>query len=216
MDKLEQLLVDYSPQAVLRKLEGDTIREDRGYYRDTEKIRGKLVDYIRAPRDPLDYLIEQEEKQELLALVQKVYAELPQELSEVFFLCVIKGNPNVYVSDFLGVSERTVKRRLDKVYDVLKKHASEVTVDNHESTLEAHAPRDFIRYASEFYKDYYEGRVNRQGNYITHCRIQWYFDEVFGDDKTCCGMCEKCSNGVMRKRRMLKEHRVSETNRRDK
>lgn len=204
LDKLEQLLVDNSPQVCVRKLEGDTIRENRNYYRDTEKIRGKLVDYIRSPRDPLDYIVEQEEKQEILALVQKIYRELPRELSEVFQRVVICGNTKQYASGFLGVSLRTVKRRLDRLQEELVKYRSELTIDTHESTLEAKAPRDFIRYACEFYKDYYEGKVNRQGNYITHCRIQRYFDGAFGDDKTTCGMCDKCSNGFMRKRRDCK------------
>jgi len=204
LDKLEQLLVDNSPQVLLRKLEGDTIREDRRYYRDTERIRGKLTDYIKVPRDPLDYLVEQEEKQEILAVVQKIYRELPQELSEVFQLMVIKGYTKQAASDFLGVSLATVYRRLDRLQEELKKYRSELTIETHESTLEAKAPRDFIRYACEFYKDYYEGKVNRQGNYITHCRIQRYFDESFGDDKTTCGMCDKCSNGFMRKRRDCK------------
>jgi hypothetical protein len=189
---------------LLRKLEGDAIREDRRYYRDTERIRGKLTDYIKAPRDPLDYLVEQEDKQEILAVVQKIYLELPWELSEVFQLVVIQGYTKQATSDFLGVSLATVYRRLDRLQEELKKYRSELTIDTHESTLEAKAPRDFIRYACEFYKDYYEGKVNRQGNYITHCRIQRYFDGAFGDDKTTCGMCDKCSNGFMRKRRDCK------------
>ena len=204
LDSLEQLLIDNSPQVLIRKLEGDTIREDRRYYRDTERIRGKLTDYIKAPRDPLDYLVEQEEKQEILAVFQKIYRELPWELSEVFQLVVIQGNTKQATSDFLGVSLATVYRRLDRLQEELKKYRSELTIDTHESTLEAKAPRDFIRYACEFYKDYYEGKVNRQGNYITHCRIQRYFDGAFGDDKTTCGMCDKCSNGFMRKRRDCK------------
>ena len=200
MDKLKQLLEDYHESRVVQELTNETIREDRYYYRDTERIRGKLVDYLRAPRDPLDYICEQEEKQEILEFVQKLYQELPPSLSGVFYLSVIKGNSNETICEFLGISQDVLWNRSSRLQKELKKRASELTLESHESTLEAHAPRDFIRYACEFYKDYYEGRVNRQGNYITHCRVERYLDGAFGDDKTCCGMCEKCSNGTMRKR----------------
>ena len=197
MDKLKQLLEDYHESRVVQELTNETIREDRYYYRDTERVRGKLVDYLRAPRDPLDYICEQEEKQEILEFIRRI----PLELSDVFYLSVIKGESNETICDFMGVHLSTVYRKLDKLQEWFSEHRSELTLGSHESTLEAHAPRDFIRYACEFYKDYYEGRVNRQGNYITHCRVERYLDVAFGDDKTCCGMCEKCSNGIMRKRR---------------
>ena len=197
MDKLKQLLEDYHESRVVQELTNETIREDRYYYRDTERVRGKLVDYLRAPRDPLDYICEQEEKQEILEFIRRI----PLELSDVFYLSIIKGESNETTCDFLGVHLSTVYRKLDKLQEWFNEHSSELTLGSHESILEAHAPRDFIRYACEFYKDYYEGRVNRQGNYITHCRVERYLDGAFGDDKTCCGMCEKCSNGTMRKRR---------------
>ena len=199
MDKLKQLLEDYHESRVVQELTNETIREDRYYYRDTERVRGKLVDYLRAPRDPLDYICEQEEKQEILEFIRRI----PLELSDVFYLSIIKGESNETTCDFLGVHLSTVYRKLDKLQEWFNEHSSELTLGSHESILEAHAPRDFIRYACEFYKDYYEGRVNRQGNYITHCRVERYLDVAFGDDKTCCGMCEKCSNGIMRKRRNI-------------
>lgn len=37
----------------------------------------------------------------------------------------------------------TVTRRPDRLQDELKKYRSELTIDTHESTLEAKAPRDF-------------------------------------------------------------------------
>ena len=199
MDKLKQLLEDYHDEhKLLQKLNAAAITEDSKYIKRDERVRGKLVDYLRAPRDPLDYICEQEEKQEILEFIRRI----PLELSDVFYLSVIKGESNETICDFLGVHLSTVYRKLDKLQEWFSEHRSELTLGSHESTLEAHAPRDFIRYACEFYKDYYEGRVNRQGNYITHCRVERYLDEAFGDDKTCCGMCEKCSNGIMRKRRV--------------
>ena len=198
MDKLKQLLEDYHDEhKLLQKLNAAAITEDSKYTKRDERVRGKLVDYLRASRDPLDYICEQEEKQEILEFIRRI----PLELSDVFYLSVIKGESNETICDFLGVHLSTVYRKLDKLQEWFSEHRSELTLGSHESTLEAHAPRDFIRYACEFYKDYYEGRVNRQGNYITHCRVERYLDGAFGDDKTCCGMCEKCSNGIMRKRR---------------
>ena len=198
MDKLKQLLEDYHDEhKLLQKLNAAAITEDSKYIKRDERVRGKLVDYLRASRDPLDYICEQEEKQKILEFVRRI----PLELSDVFYLSVIKGESNETICDFLGVHLSTVYRKLDKLQEWFSEHRSELTPESHESALEAHAPRDFIRYACEFYKDYYEGRVNRQGNYITHCRVERYLDEAFGDDKTCCGMCEKCSNGIMRKRR---------------
>lgn len=202
MDKLEQLLMDYHDGLVsVDAFSNDTTLEDKWYYRDTDRIRGKLVDYLRAPRDPLDYICEQEEKQEILKLVQKIYQELPNALTDVFHMSIICGKSNEIICESLGLSPEAFRQRYSRLQRELRKYSSEITLDSHESTLEAHAPRDFIRYACEFYKAYYEGRVNRQGNYITHCRVERYLDGAFGDDKTCCGMCEKCSNGVMRKRR---------------
>ena len=199
MDKLKQLLEDYHDEhKLLQKLNAAAITEDSKYIKRDERVRGKLVNYLRAPRDPLDYICEQEEKQEILEFVRRI----PLELSDVFYLSVIKGESNETICGFLRVHLSTVYRKLDKLQEWFSEHRSELTLGSHESTLEAHAPRDFIRYACEFYKDYYEGRVNRQGNYITHCRVERYLDGAFGDDKTCCGMCEKCSNGIMRKRRV--------------
>lgn len=198
MDKLKQLLEDcHDEHKLLQKLNAAAITEDSKYIKRDERVRGKLVDYLRAPRDPLDYICEQEEKQEILEFIRRI----PLELSDVFYLSVIKGESNETICDFLGVHLSTVYRKLDKLQEWFSEHRSELTLGSHESTLEAHAPRDFIRYACEFYKAYYEGRVNRQGNYVTHCRVERYLDGAFGDDKTCCGMCEKCSNGIMRKRR---------------
>ena len=56
-------------------------------------------------------------------------------------------------------------------YGELQKYRQELSelLERPESTLEAKAPRDFIRYASGFYKEFYDGQVNRQGNYVTHC-----------------------------------------------
>ena len=207
MSKLKELLQDYhngylTTHALSRKLLAMDKRDETYGRTGDSRIRGKLKDYLRQPMDPLDILVERESQAELLEVINEIAKELPQELLDVLFYGVIMGYTHDALCERLGVSSATIYRWYDRLHGELQKYRQELSelLERPESTLEAKAPRDFIRYASGFYKEFYDGQVNRQGNYVTHCRIERYLDEAFGDDKTCCGMCEKCSNVTMRKR----------------
>lgn len=211
--KLKELLEDYqsgfiSEQVLSHKLLAMDKREITNGTNSDTRVRGVLKDYLRYPRDPLDIVVEHESQERLLKVINEITEELldgssrERELFQLFILGIIYGKSDEYLCDFLGVSHSVLCRRYDRLSRYLQKYATELSdlLEEPESTLEAKAPRDFIRYPSEFYRNYYEGQVNRQGNYLTHCRIDRYLDGAFGDNKTCCGMCEKCTNVPMRKR----------------
>lgn len=211
--KLKELLEDYqsgliSEQVLSHKLLAMDKREITNGTNSDTRVRGVLKDYLRCPRDPLDIVVEHESQERLLKVINEITKELlegssrERELFQLFILGIIYGKSDEHMCDFLGVSQSVLCRRYGRLSRYLQKYAAELSdlLEEPESTLEAKAPRDFIRYPSEFYRNYYEGQVNRQGNYLTHCRIERYLDGSFGDDKTCCGMCDKCTNVTMRKR----------------
>lgn len=207
MSKLKELLQDYhngylSTHMLSRRLIAMGKHDENCGFKRDSRIRGKLKDYLRQPMDPLDILVERESQAELLEIINEIAKELPQELLDVLFYGVIMGYTHDALCERLGVSSATIYRWYDRLHEELQKYRQKLSelLERPESTLEAKAPRDFIRYASGFYKEFYDGQVNRQGNYVTHCRIERYLDEAFGDQKTCCGMCEKCANVTMRKR----------------
>ena len=205
--KLKELMQDYergvlSDRSLSRKLMTMDILEQRNGTHDDKRLRTKLKDYLRQPMDPLDILVERESQQRLIKVIARITKEIPHGLTGVLFYGIIMGESNKTLCERLGVSMGTIYRRYDELHTELSKYREELSdlLEKPESTLEATAPRDFIRYPSGFFKEFYDGRVNREGNYITHCRIERYLDESFGDQKTCCGMCEKCKNVIMRRR----------------
>ena len=215
-DKLQQLIRDYEDGILelsqvsygISKLDQEEVNS--GTKKDT-RIRTALSDYLREPTEPLEDICEQERTKVLLALIRKIKHELSPSESLVFTLVIAQGRTKDYVVKFLGISYATYFRLLKSVQEYLQKFNTDEYkwLNESSSYVEAKKPKDMLRYPMDHFREFYEGQTNKQGNYITHCRIERYLDECFHDESTTCSLCDRvelpcafdsCKNSCMKKR----------------
>ena len=212
MDKITQLFQDYtsckiSLDVLQYKIECMGEKQDKynplinRIIKTQHNIMPKEL-YGSHALSPEDILCEQERVVELLEFVKKALAILPPKQRIVFHLIVLLGYKNKEVSELLQVSHSTVSDYLRYACEKLKGKLDDMRelLLPEESTLEASTPVLSVNFLTDHYRKLYEGKINRQGNYITNCRVNIPLDNAFGDKKTVCCYCERCTNKIMKER----------------
>lgn len=172
-DYLRQLVEDYDSgrvdlKSTLNRLE---------FLDWSENKRPLPEDYIKAPRDPLNIFLEKERVTQL----QTALADLRKRISDdnwqiLVFVC--KGYTHERIGEIMGVTRQAVEKRLQTIrryapnlYELL--HKVEIEYEASKVKLRTGYPMDSAKGTSK-------------------CKMPEYLAERFGDDKTCCLLCENC------------------------
>jgi hypothetical protein len=172
-DYLRQLVEDYDSgrvdlKSTLNRLE---------FLDWSENKRPLPEDYIKAPRDPLNIFLEKERMTMLRAALTNLRERVSTDTWQVLvFVC--KGYTHERIGTIMGISRQAVEKRLQTIrrnapnlYDLL--HKIEIEYEASKIKLRTGYPMDSAKGTSK-------------------CRMPEYLAERFGDDKTCCLLCENC------------------------
>lgn len=175
IDYLAQLVDDYTDGVV--DLEGTL---NRLQFLDWAENKKPLPeDYQRTPRDPADILVENERTEEL----QRAVVELREELSPVnwqILVLIANGCSMERIGKKLGITHQAVSKRLGTIRRAASGLREYLKQDP--PIYEAGSPKVKVTYPMD------AARNNHR-----HCEIPAYLAECFGDTKTLCCYCERCT-----------------------
>lgn len=174
VDYLRQLVDDFNAGRVTL---GDTMNrlEFLAWAEDKKPLP---QDYMRAPRDPADILVERERSHALEDYLVKLKEELSEQNWQIVVL-VSKGFTYEQIGEKLGISRQAVAKHL-------------VTIRNHAEGMQELLRRDPPVYeaGSPVVKVAYP--MDAAMRFLSRCQVPDYLEKCFGDTNTRCCLCENC------------------------
>ena len=175
VDYLRQLVDDYDKGIV--DLEGTLNRLE--FLDWSENKKPLYEDYKNPPRDPADILVDDERSEEL----RKAIVDLRHTLSPDnwrILVMIADGYTAERIGKRFGISHQAVSKRLATI----RKEATGLQEYLHRDSpvIPAGNPKVKVAYPMD------AARNNHR-----HCEIPAYLAECFGDTKTLCCYCERCT-----------------------
>lgn len=155
---------------------------------------------------PEEIVLERERFAEIAALCEAVRAFLGEADFKLFCLLALEGRRQQAAAERLGISQQAVSKRYGRVCAKLherfgKVSASLLASEAKEALLPRPSARQTgggrmkLRVPSDFLSERGARPIGE-----TACQARAYLDAAYGDEKTCCAYCDRCSDAQMRYR----------------
>lgn len=173
-DYLRQLVEDYNAGRVTL---GDTLNRLE-FLAWSEDKKPMPEDYMKAPRDPADILVENERSEALQGFLVKLKERLSEQ-NWTILVYISQGLTYTEIGERLGISQQAISKHIGTI----RKYAEGMQEFLHRDSpiLEAGGPVVKVAYP-----------MDAAMRFLSRCQMPEYLKDSFRDTCTKCCLCENC------------------------